>query len=389
MNVALTRGRRAVWVLGHSASLSVNPHWESFIQHAQAQACCFPMRKPFRDHLFAAAKPASLGQTRPGGSGGPAKSVADARRPAQPLARRDKSELSEPGEAVGQAAKRAASSKGLPKETEKGNKEGSRRRPLSACARPQSASESTVTAGPAQPYDGLSSSNQINPASLAHGSSKGGDRSTQENGGVSNSISRQSRQVEAKSLSARTSTSAPRPAPQVGLGARSVMEVHGGSTGAIPTESSLKPRGTTSGDSANKRRDENGQRSAGRGAKRPRDAAPDSQSCGRNPKRAPGREMDYFDERRARLHAHRDNRAEVAAQVEQRGPKGICEPRAGEAAANSKRPRASGSSHPRSVSDINVEMGNLCEARGPARALQQGESMTEVDVPNVPVGGEF
>lgn len=48
MNVALTRARRCLWVVGHVPTLASCPPWRAFLLHAAAQQAVFSVAAPFR-----------------------------------------------------------------------------------------------------------------------------------------------------------------------------------------------------------------------------------------------------------------------------------------------------------------------------------------------------
>ncbi|KAK3260650.1 hypothetical protein CYMTET_30404, partial [Cymbomonas tetramitiformis] len=57
MNVALTRARCSLWVLGHAASLRHHPQWRALVDHCEAQGCLLQARRPYAQ---------SLSSSRPG-----------------------------------------------------------------------------------------------------------------------------------------------------------------------------------------------------------------------------------------------------------------------------------------------------------------------------------
>lgn len=52
-NVALTRARRALWVLGDAATLVNNPSWGAFLHHCRAQGCLLRADRPYEALLRA------------------------------------------------------------------------------------------------------------------------------------------------------------------------------------------------------------------------------------------------------------------------------------------------------------------------------------------------
>ncbi|KAK9830550.1 hypothetical protein WJX72_012414 [[Myrmecia] bisecta] len=56
MNVALTRARRALWIIGHSQTLLSSPPWKALIEHTQHHACFFRTHHPFASILTASKK---------------------------------------------------------------------------------------------------------------------------------------------------------------------------------------------------------------------------------------------------------------------------------------------------------------------------------------------
>lgn len=49
MNVGLTRARRSLWVIGHSATLAGCAPWAQLLAHCAGQGCLFEAAPPYRD----------------------------------------------------------------------------------------------------------------------------------------------------------------------------------------------------------------------------------------------------------------------------------------------------------------------------------------------------
>ena len=52
-NVALTRAKRALWLLGDAATLESNPSWGAFLHHCRGRGCLFRAERPYEALLRA------------------------------------------------------------------------------------------------------------------------------------------------------------------------------------------------------------------------------------------------------------------------------------------------------------------------------------------------
>ena len=67
MNVALTRAKRALWVIGHADALSTNPDWGAFVRFAKeskAFVCVENIGEIFGEVIGAASSTAASGEGR-------------------------------------------------------------------------------------------------------------------------------------------------------------------------------------------------------------------------------------------------------------------------------------------------------------------------------------
>mmetsp|Transcript_30611 Transcript_30611/g.97725 ORF Transcript_30611/g.97725 Transcript_30611/m.97725 type:complete len:203 (+) Transcript_30611:254-862(+) len=55
MNVALTRARKSLWVLGHVQALERSPHWAALVRDARERGVLYPAQRPYHDALRTAA----------------------------------------------------------------------------------------------------------------------------------------------------------------------------------------------------------------------------------------------------------------------------------------------------------------------------------------------
>lgn len=55
MNVALTRARRSLWVIGHRSTLEGCEPWRELMQHCRQHRCLFPAKPPYAQLTEAAA----------------------------------------------------------------------------------------------------------------------------------------------------------------------------------------------------------------------------------------------------------------------------------------------------------------------------------------------